>query len=121
MDNQKLLAHSIPRPFIIGIKPIPNVQEKRQEMLAKYHAETIDIEDVEYEKADPACYLRATDPDVQLNSWDILCNWRVDYLMCIIIITKSFFVFYKKYVIFAVLRLFRALNFDSSKANCSSL
>ena len=57
MDNQKLLAHSIPRPFIIGIKPIPNVQEKRQEMLAKYRAETIDIEDVEYEKADLACLI----------------------------------------------------------------
>lgn len=57
MDNQKLLAHSIPRLFIIGIKPIPNVQEKRQEMLAKYRAETIDIEDVEYEKADLACLI----------------------------------------------------------------
>ena len=34
------------------IKPIPNIQEKIQKMLAKYRAETIDIEDVEYEEAD---------------------------------------------------------------------
>ena len=66
MDNQKLLGHSIPSLFIIGIKPIPNVQDKRQKMLEEYRAETIDIEDVEYEKAAPACYPRATDPDVQL-------------------------------------------------------
>ena len=34
------------------IKPIPNIQEKKQKMIAKYRAETIDIEDVEYEEAD---------------------------------------------------------------------
>ena len=33
-------------------KPIPNTQEKIQKMIAKYRAETIDIEDVEYEEAD---------------------------------------------------------------------
>ena len=39
-------------PSVLGIKPIPNIQEKIQKMLAKYRAETIDIEDVEYEEAD---------------------------------------------------------------------
>lgn len=39
-------------PSVLGIKPIPNIQEKIQKMIAKYRAETIDIEDVEYEKAD---------------------------------------------------------------------
>ena len=39
-------------PSVLGIKPIPNVQEKIQKMIAKYRAETIDIEDVEYEEAD---------------------------------------------------------------------
>ncbi len=31
---------------------MPNIQEKIQKMIAKYRAETIDIEDVEYEEAD---------------------------------------------------------------------
>ena len=39
-------------PSVLGIKPIPNIQEKIQKMIAKYRAETIDIEDVEYEEAD---------------------------------------------------------------------
>ena len=39
-------------PSALGIKPIPNIQEKIQKMIAKYRAETIDIEDVEYEEAD---------------------------------------------------------------------
>jgi hypothetical protein len=39
-------------PSVLGIKPIPNIQEKIQKMLEKYRAETIDIEDVEYEEAD---------------------------------------------------------------------
>ena len=39
-------------PFVLGIKPIPNIQEKIQKMIAKYRAETINIEDVEYEEAD---------------------------------------------------------------------
>lgn len=37
---------------VLGIKPIPNIQEKIQKMIAKYRAETLDIEDVEYEEAD---------------------------------------------------------------------
>ena len=50
-----LFSHSLPQTtplFVLGIKPIPNIQEKKQKMIAKYRAETIDIEDVEYEEAD---------------------------------------------------------------------
>lgn len=39
-------------PTVLGIKPIPNLQQKIDKMLAKYRAETIDIEDIEYEEAD---------------------------------------------------------------------
>lgn len=39
-------------PTVLGIKPIPNIQDKIKSMIAKYRAETIDIEDVEFEEAD---------------------------------------------------------------------
>lgn len=39
-------------PSVLGIKPIPNIQDKIQAMLKKYRAESMDIEDVEYEEAD---------------------------------------------------------------------
>ena len=39
-------------PTVLGIKPIPRLQERIQELLHKYHAENIDIEDIEYEEAD---------------------------------------------------------------------
>ena len=39
-------------PSVLGIKPIPNIQEKIQAMLKKYRAESMDIEDVEFEEAD---------------------------------------------------------------------
>ena len=39
-------------PTVLGIKPIPNIQQKISDMIAKYRAETLDIEDVEYEDAD---------------------------------------------------------------------
>ena len=39
-------------PTILGLKPIPNLQQKIDKLLAKYRAETIDIEDIEYEEAD---------------------------------------------------------------------
>lgn len=39
-------------PSVLGIKPIPNIQEKISAMIQKYRAETIDIEDVEFEEAD---------------------------------------------------------------------
>lgn len=39
-------------PTVLGIKPIPNVEQKIKDMIAKYRRESIDIEDVEYEEAD---------------------------------------------------------------------
>ena len=39
-------------PSVLGIKPIPNIQEKIEALLKKYQAENMDIEDVEYEEAD---------------------------------------------------------------------
>ncbi len=39
-------------PSVLGIKPIPNIQDKIQAMLKKYRAESMDIEDVEFEEAD---------------------------------------------------------------------
>lgn len=39
-------------PTVLGIKPIPNIQEKINALLKKYQAENMDIEDVEYEEAD---------------------------------------------------------------------
>lgn len=41
-----------PTPYDLGIKPIPDIQENIQKVIAKYRAWTIDIEDVEYEEAD---------------------------------------------------------------------
>lgn len=39
-------------PSVLGIKPIPNINEKIKEMLDKYRKETIDIEDIAFEEAD---------------------------------------------------------------------
>ncbi len=39
-------------PSVLGIKPMPRLQERIQELLHKYQAENIDIEDIEYEEAD---------------------------------------------------------------------
>lgn len=39
-------------PSVLGIKPIPNIQQKIEETLKKYRAESIDIDDVEYEEVD---------------------------------------------------------------------
>ena len=39
-------------PTVLGIKPIPRLQERIQELLHKYKAENLDIEDIEYEEAD---------------------------------------------------------------------
>ena len=39
-------------PSVLGIKPIPHINERIQELLHKYQAENIDIEDVEFEEAD---------------------------------------------------------------------
>lgn len=39
-------------PSVLGIKPIPGIEDKIKAMLDKYSAETLDIEDVECENAD---------------------------------------------------------------------
>ena len=39
-------------PRVLGIGPIPNIAEKISAMIEKYRAETIDIEDVEFEEVD---------------------------------------------------------------------
>ena len=39
-------------PSVLGIKPMPRLQERIQELLHKYQAENIDIEDIEYEEPD---------------------------------------------------------------------
>lgn len=39
-------------PRVLGIEPIPCLQQKIDAMLAKYRKETIDIDDVEFEEAD---------------------------------------------------------------------
>lgn len=39
-------------PTVLGIKPMPNLHEKIKSLIEKYSAETLDIEDVEYEEVD---------------------------------------------------------------------
>ena len=39
-------------PSVLGIKPIPHINERIHVLLKKYQAENIDIEDIEYEDAD---------------------------------------------------------------------
>ena len=39
-------------PSVLGIKPMPNLNERIAELLHKYQAENIDIEDIEFEEAD---------------------------------------------------------------------
>ena len=39
-------------PSVLGIKPMPRLQERIQELLHKYQAENIDIEDIEFEEPD---------------------------------------------------------------------
>ena len=39
-------------PTVLGIKPIPNINERINALLKKYQAENIDIEDVEFEEPD---------------------------------------------------------------------
>ena len=39
-------------PTVLGIKPIPNINDKIKAMLNKYRAESIDIEDITFEEAD---------------------------------------------------------------------
>ena len=39
-------------PSVLGIKPIPHINQRIAELLHKYQAENIDIEDIEFEEAD---------------------------------------------------------------------
>ena len=39
-------------PRVLGIEPIPNIQAKIDAMIAKYRAETLDIDDVAFEEVD---------------------------------------------------------------------
>ena len=39
-------------PSVLGIKPLPNIDQRIKDMIAKYRRESIDIEDVEAEEAD---------------------------------------------------------------------
>lgn len=39
-------------PTVLGIKPIPNVDEKIRKMIEKYSKESMDIEDVDFEEVD---------------------------------------------------------------------
>ena len=47
---QPFISFSDPR--VLGIKPIPNVEEKIAAMLKKYRQESMDIDDVDYEEVD---------------------------------------------------------------------
>ena len=39
-------------PSVLGIKPIPNIEHKIKQLIDKYRAESIDIDDIEFEEAD---------------------------------------------------------------------
>ena len=39
-------------PSVLGIRPIPNIDQKIKALLDKYRAESIDIDDIEYEEPD---------------------------------------------------------------------
>ena len=39
-------------PSVLGIKPIPNIEKKISELIDKYRADCIDIDDIEYEEPD---------------------------------------------------------------------
>ena len=39
-------------PSVLGIKPLPNIDQRIKDMIAKYRRESIDIEEVEAEEAD---------------------------------------------------------------------
>ena len=39
-------------PSVLGIKPIPNIEKKISDLIAKYRAESMDIDDIDYEEAD---------------------------------------------------------------------
>ena len=39
-------------PSVLGIKPIPNIEKKISDLIAKYRAESLDIDDIEFEEPD---------------------------------------------------------------------
>lgn len=39
-------------PSVLGIKPIPNIEKKIAALIDKYRAESMDIDDIEFEDAD---------------------------------------------------------------------
>ena len=39
-------------PSVLGIKPIPNIEQKISALIEKYSAQSLDIEDIEYEQPD---------------------------------------------------------------------
>lgn len=39
-------------PSVLGIKPIPNIDKKISDLIAKYRAESMDIDDIEFEEPD---------------------------------------------------------------------
>ena len=53
-------------PSVLGIKPIPNIEKVISDMIAKYRAESLDIDDIEYEEADiiDASFEEITESDV---------------------------------------------------------
>lgn len=57
-------------PCVLGIEPIPKINEKNSAMIQKYRAETIDIEDVEFEEVDLEFDLLFPDLKQQGNDYD---------------------------------------------------
>lgn len=43
-------------PTVLGIKPITNIDKKINDLIDKYRAESIDIDDIEFEEPDINCY-----------------------------------------------------------------
>lgn len=39
-------------PSVLGIKPIPKIEKKNSQLIEKYRAESIDIDDIEFEEPD---------------------------------------------------------------------
>lgn len=55
-------------PRVLGIEPIPNINEKIAAMIQKYRAETIDIEDIEFEEVDLELDTLFPDPKQEENT-----------------------------------------------------
>lgn len=55
-------------PTVLGIKPIPNLDDKIKGLIDKYRAETIDIDDIEFEEVDLEENILFPPEDEQKNS-----------------------------------------------------